>query len=290
MTSAKIQENIDAKTVRGFGDEWKRFDQTGLTVDELRDIFYHYFKIFPWDVLPPGAIGCDAGCGSGRWAQFVLPRVGQLHCVDASEEALEVARRNLKAFGNCTFHHASVADMPMAQGSMDFGYSLGVLHHIPDTQAGLMACSEKLKPGAPFLLYLYYAFDDRPLWFKLLWRVSDGARKAICRAPLWLRFGVSQVIATGVYVPLARLALLIEQLGGDVHAWPLASYRRRSFYTMRTDALDRFGTRLEQRFTAKQIQSMMERAGFERIQFSDSPPYWCALGYKKSSCVESQGF
>ena len=290
MTSAKIQENIDTKTVRGFGDEWKRFDQTGLTADELREIFYQYFKIFPWDVLLPGAIGFDAGCGSGRWAQFVLPRVGKLHCVDASEEALEVAKRNLKTFGNCIFHHASVADMPIVQGSMDFGYSLGVLHHIPDTQAGLMACSEKLKPGAPFLLYLYYAFDERPLWFKLLWRLSDLARKAICRAPFWLRYGVSQVIATVVYVPLARLALLLEQMGGDVSVLPLASYRHRSFYTMRTDALDRFGTKLEQRFSAKQIRSMMERVGFERIQFSDSPPYWCALGYKKSSCAGSQEF
>ena len=50
---------------------------------------------------------------------------------------------------------------------------------------------------------------------------------------------------------------------------------------MRTDALDRFGTQLEQRFTKKQIQEMMEVAWLDRIKFSDAVPYWCAVGYKK---------
>jgi hypothetical protein len=45
---------------------------------------------------------------------------------------------------------------------MDFGYSLGVLHHLPDPRAGLAACVTKLKPGAPMLVYIYYAFDNRP--------------------------------------------------------------------------------------------------------------------------------
>jgi len=50
---------------------------------------------------------------------------------------------------------------------------------------------------------------------------------------------------------------------------------------MRTDALDRFGTRLEQRFTRVQIEKMLEQAGLVDITFSDIAPYWCALGIKK---------
>jgi len=73
--------------------------------------------------------------------------------------------------------------------------------------------------------------------------------------------------------------LFLEKLGLDVELMPLSSYRSLSFYTMRTDALDRFGTRLEHRFTAREIKEMMEQAGLNRIAFSDSY-YWCALGYK----------
>jgi hypothetical protein len=52
---------------------------------------------------------------------------------------------------------------------------------------------------------------------------------------------------------------------------------------MRTDALDRFGTRLEKRFTTKQIRDMMERAGLEDIVFSQTVPYWCAVGRKSAA-------
>jgi len=52
---------------------------------------------------------------------------------------------------------------------------------------------------------------------------------------------------------------------------------------MRTDALDRFGTRVEQRFTRAEIQKMMEKSGLERITFSPDLPFWCAVGYRKIS-------
>jgi hypothetical protein len=52
---------------------------------------------------------------------------------------------------------------------------------------------------------------------------------------------------------------------------------------MRTDALDRFGTRLEQRFTKSQIKNMMDASGLEHIVFSDKQIYWLAVGYKKEA-------
>ena len=274
--------NADRPTVDGFGDEWTAFDQTDLSEAERERVFEQYFHQFPWKNLGPLAVGMDLGVGSGRWAMLVAPRVGHLHCVDASEKALDVARRNLQGAGNCSFHHASVDDIPLEDGSLDFGYSLGVLHHVPDTQAGLRACAQKLKPAAPFLVYLYYAFDNRPAWFRALWKGSDVGRRWISALPFRSRIVVSTGIATFVYWPLARLARLLERRGRNVENLPLAFYRDRSFYVMRTDALDRFGTRLEQRFTRAQIQQMMEQAGFERISFSDSPPYWCAVGYRSS--------
>tara|TARA_A100001011_G_scaffold295387_1_gene307685 strand:+ start:125 stop:295 length:171 start_codon:yes stop_codon:yes gene_type:complete len=51
---------------------------------------------------------------------------------------------------------------------------------------------------------------------------------------------------------------------------------------MRTDALDRFGTRLEQRFTRNEIKNMMQNAGLENIEFSNSKPFWVAVGNKSS--------
>jgi SAM-dependent methyltransferase len=272
--------NADRDTVAGFGYEWTTFDQTGLSADDAQRIFEEYFSMFPWQALPKDAVGFDLGCGSGRWAKLVAPRVGKLHCIDPSA-ALDVARRNLASLANCEFHQAAVDEIPLGDGSMDFGYSLGVLHHVPDTAAALTACVAKLKSRAPFLLYVYYAFDNRPAWFRVLWRSTDLLRRAVARMPYGVRFAISQSIAACVYWPLARIANLAEHSGMNVENFPLSFYRNRGFYVMRTDALDRFGTKLEQRFTKAEVRSMMDAAGLERIMFREEMPYWCAVGYAK---------
>ena len=101
------RQNIDEQTVDGFGDEWERFDQSELDPEEAQRLFDLYFAVFPWQELPEDAEGFDLGCGSGRWAKWVAPRVGRLHCIDPSS-ALEVAKRNLAEHLNCEFHSASV--------------------------------------------------------------------------------------------------------------------------------------------------------------------------------------
>src|SRR5437660_2528498 len=233
--------NLDRATVDDFGREWRRFDQSGVSSAELQRRFGEYFAIFPWESLPPDAVGFDAGCGSGRWAARVAPRVGRLHCIDASADALAVAQKSLAGLSNVNFHAASLDAMPLADNSMDFGYSLGVLHHLPDPAAGLAVCVRKLKRGAPMLVYIYYAFDNRPAWFRLLWRASDLLRHALSKAPFRLKSAVAELLAACVYWPLARGAWLFERLGGNVADWPLSAYRGRSYSATRTAALDRFG-------------------------------------------------
>jgi SAM-dependent methyltransferase len=279
MKSSQIT-NVDIPTVEGFGDEWTRFDQSGMSEEDTRRIFESYFSMFPWEDLHRDAVGFDLGCGSGRWAKLVAPRVGKLHCIDPSA-AIDVARRNLHKLTNCEFHRLGVDSIPFDEHSMDFGYSLGVLHHVPDTQSALTACVSKLKPGAPFLLYLYYAFDNRPDWFKILWRLSDWFRRVISKMPHGLRYITSQAIAVIIYWPLARLAKFLERLGVDVSNFPLSSYRKCGFYVMRTDALDRFGTSLERRFTKCEIEEMMKVAGLVEIRFNEMVPYWCAVGFAR---------
>lgn len=273
-------KNLDSAVVAGFGDEWTRFDQTELNAQERDSIARAYFAIFPWERLDSRSEGFDLGCGSGRWAAFVSPRVGSLHCIDASADALAVARSLLAGATNVRFHHASVDDIPLEDGSQDFGYSLGVLHHVPDTQRGLRQCVQKLKIGAPLLVYLYYRFDNRPTWFRLLHQLTELFRSIISRSPGNVRYGMSQIIAAVVYWPLARSAGVLRRLGAPFENFPLAAYSDRSFYVMRTDALDRFGTRLSRRYTRVEIQEMLQRVGLSEVRFSEAPPFWCAVGIR----------
>ncbi len=273
-------KNIDISVVEDFGKEWQAFNQRDIKNEDLLAAFNQYFHIFPLDQLHSESIGFDMGCGSGRWSKFIAPKVKQLNCIDPSPLALEQAKNNLKDFSNCEFECNAVSETQLKDNSQDFGYCLGVLHPIPRTADRLKSCASKLKRGAPFLLYLYYRFDNKPFWFKLIWNVSDIVRKIVSKLPFQIKLFISQIIAIFIYYPLSRLPLILEKLGFNVLNFPLSDYRNKPFYFLRTDALDRFGTKLEQRFTKVEINQMMVDAGFIDITFSDKTPYWVVLGKK----------
>ena len=279
-SKSQHKNNIDHQVVEDFGKEWKAFNQQSIAEQDLQSAFDQYFHIFPFEKISLNSIGFDMGCGSGRWAKLVANKVKVLNCIDPSAVALKQAKNNLSGFSNCHFECSAALDTELPEKSQDFGYCLGVLHHTSDTLAGLKNCAGKLKPGAPFLLYLYYRFDNRPLWFQSIWMLSDFARQVISRLPFALKLFTSQVIAALVYWPLARLARLLEKIGIPVKNIPLSDYRYKKFYFMRTDALDRFGTKLEKRYTKKEISQMMTEAGFEHLIFSPSEPFWVVVGHK----------
>ena len=272
---------LTSRLVSGTNGSSFRQGENELSAADRKAIFESYFRIFPWNELAPNSVGIDVGCGSGRWSAMVAPRVGHLHLLDASKEALAVAEQNLAGRRNVSFHLASVDEIPLADNSLDFAFSLGVLHHVPDTMAAICSVAAKLKIGAPFLIYLYYALENRPWWYRAIWRLSNGFRVLISHLPPRPRLVVSHIIALVIYLPLARLAAVVERFGLSPGSIPLAAYRHRSFYVMRTDAYDRFCTRLEQRFTRKQIDQMLTNAGFDKIRFSDHEPFWCAVGTKR---------
>ena len=83
-----------------------------------------------------------------------------------------------------------------------------------------------------------------------------------------------------IYFPLARFALASEKLGVDVSNFPLTDYRRKSLYFMKTDVLDRFGTRVEKRFSKDEIQSMLQEVGFRDTKFSQNMPFWVSISHK----------
>ena len=272
--------NTDTRVVKNFGREWRDFDNESLADSELLEMFQNYMAIFPWTSLSEKSIGFDAGCGSGRWAKYVAPNVGTLHCVDASSEAIEVARKLLSEHDNIVFHSESVNEFCIEESSCDFGYSLGVLHHIPDTQSALNACASKLKIGAPFLAYLYYDMSNSPLYMRIIFSSVSIVRKNVSKLPYKAKKVITDLIALLVYFPVARFARIVEFFGVEASKMPLFQYRKRSFYVMRNDSLDRFGTSLEKRFSKEQIYSLFENAGLRDTYISPEPPWWVVLAWK----------
>jgi len=115
----KKEGNFNSDVIHDFGNEWGKFNQESLETEETEQIFRKYFKIFPWERVNESACGFDLGCGSGRWARLVAPKVGKLYCIEPSEQALNVARKNLKNFNNIEF----AAIIPSKLSSTNFNGS-----------------------------------------------------------------------------------------------------------------------------------------------------------------------
>jgi SAM-dependent methyltransferase len=270
--------NLDRATVDHFGDEWSSFTQDeGWGSHGLDKVFAQYFAPLPSGALNLNAVVGDFGAGSGRWAAKVAPLVSQLYVLEPSTAAMSVARQALSRFNNVSYIAEPIGGPSMPDGLLDVAYSLGVIHHIPDSTQALRDVRATLKPGGVFLGYLYYALDNRPSWFKAIWRVSDKVRSWVSQLPVSRKRQVTDTAAALVYWPLARAARLLSWLGAPVAQIPLSQYSDKSFYVMRNDALDRLGTPLEQRFTRTEIAEMVLRAGFDTstLIFSESEPFWC---------------
>ena len=114
----------------------------------------------------------------------------------------------------------------------------------------------------------------------MLLRIVTATRHVVARLPRVPKMIVADAIAAFVYWPMAKFANLLDMAGRDPSWVPLFQYRRRSFYVMRNDSLDRFGTRLEKRYSQQKVRLLLEGAGLENIVFADGPPWWVAVGWR----------
>tara|TARA_Y100000590_G_C15494942_1_gene929275 strand:+ start:148 stop:972 length:825 start_codon:yes stop_codon:yes gene_type:complete len=273
-------KNIHKKSLSSFGDEWRTFTYE-LKDSEIIDIFNNYFDVFPKKFLNHDSIGFDLGCGTGRWAKFIAPKVKKLYCIDPSLPALNVAKKKLNHFNNCCFLNQNSNNFSIKKETMDFGYSLGVLHHVPNTKAAVSNCVSKLKKGSPFLLYLYYNLDNRSQNYKFIWQLSNILRLIISRLPFKIKIFFTNLIAYVIYFPWIKFLKFLKYINIKINNLPLSFYIDKSIYIIKNDSLDRFGTPLEKRFSKKQIENLMSESGLEKINFHNKEPYWIAVGYKK---------
>jgi len=266
----------DLELVERFDAEWRSFSR--VASKELDLTFERYFDVVPPESYREGALVVDAGCGAGRWAEQVQRRGARVIAVDLGR-SVEVAHDNTRASGRVVCVQGDVRSPPLRPASFDLVYSLGVLHHISETEDALGSLARLVRPGGLFLLYLYYALETRPPAYRAIFRGTDAARRLTSLLPQQILAIVATAIAAVAYWPLARLARVLAAVGatGLAAQLPLSFYARSSFRTMRNDSLDRFGTRLEKRYTRAEVTRLLEAAGLTNVIVSSQAPFWHAV-------------
>lgn len=259
---------------QSFGAQWEQYDEI---LPEHQAEFEQYFDIVNLDLLKESRI-CDLGCGIGRWSYFLREKCREIVLVDFSD-AIYVARRNLRNSDNAIFFMADIRRLPFKPDFCDFLFSLGVLHHMPVNALEEVRRLAKFAPRS--LIYLYYALDNRPIFFRVLYYAMEYMRRWISsiksdppkQVLIWL-------IAAFVYLPFIGLGYLVKPLGLEKQIPLHEFYKNKSFKRIRQDAHDRFCTSIEQRYSRKQIKELSDT--FSQIVISEHLPYWHFL------CIRNQ--
>ena len=286
MNHQNKDENLDQGVIDGFGHEWAAFDYAGTETTEALDAQFVAYCT-PLDLgqfNPATSVAGDFGAGSGRWSSRLAPYFSRVFALEPSDGASQVLRNKFVGDPKIVVLQETVGVNSIPLGSLDLAMSLGVLHHIPDTALAIKDVARSIKPGGVFLCYLYYNLENKPAYYNLIFKGMNIVRHVISASPQPVRRLSATIIATLVYWPLARLSKVLSTLGRNTSNFPLHHYADMPFVMLANDALDRFGTSLEQRFTRAEITEMLQAADFDLItlKFSDVEPFWTFAVNKKT--------
>lgn len=259
----------ERRTVRSYSYQWRKFKQ----------MFPHWERVFLDSIKPltpaffSGKRGLDAGCGFGRSLRYSAAYGAEMIGLDLSE-AIEAARENTRHLPNVHLVQGDIFHPPLAPQSLDFVYSIGVLHHLPDPKRGFLTLTRLVKPGAPMFIWVYLRNRGRQIAaFTLMRAVST-------RLPLRLLNVACLALAAAQWTTFVVPFRLLNHLGARSVAAriPFTLYAAYPFRVLHTDWFDGLSVPLVNYYRSHEVDAWYREAGFERIRID---PDWNgrALGY-----------
>jgi len=259
MRGKTLKDSVmQRKTGESFGFQWKAF----------REMYPEYEKNFLNYVAPlqpsffKDKVVLDAGCGFGRHSFYAAKYGAEVVALDLSD-AVESARDNLERFA---LSHVVQADVyrPPLQRKFDFVFSIGVLHHLPNPEAGFRALVRLLRNGDEIFAWVY-GKENRSFKLKVMEPVHSVAKRlpyrvlyALCVCPALLYHSVNLL-----YKALLRLGLkgLAEKL-------PFKYYANFPFRVKHADAFDFLSTQVNNYYSREEFRAWFERAGLKKIRIT----------------------
>jgi SAM-dependent methyltransferase len=252
-------DDLARRTQASFGYEWTCFDDWKASGSTN---FQDYFSGVSLAELRNARV-LDAGCGMGRHARQLAAHCERIVAVDFSR-AIDAAARNVRELRNVSCVQADLTAVPVLDEGFDFVYSMGVLHHLANTEEAVQALVRKLRRGGMLRLYLYWKRDG---WTGWLLKVVSAVRRVTTRLPFpllralcWM---LSVLLYTFVVLPYrALIALGIRAPEG----WPLFVYTKYPFAVLHNDQFDRFSAPLEKRYSEAEARALLESVGLRDVR------------------------
>jgi SAM-dependent methyltransferase len=210
----KNRSAVRDNTAARFGYEWNEFSSFD-SIEEEKGMAT-WFSPRRLDDLA-GLTVFDAGCGMGRHATIAARHgVRRLVGIDLGT-AVDAAFKNTRRLESVCIVQGDIYFPPLRARAFDAGYSLGVLHHLPDPQRGFTALAEMVKPRGWFQVWVYGHEGNG-----LLLHVLNPVRSMTSKMPLFALKTLAAVVAA----PFVIAAKTVYRIPGIGRRLPYAPYMK----------------------------------------------------------------
>lgn len=273
--AATAEARAKLATRESFGFEWTHYSEM---LPEWEENARFYFEPIGDQALA-GALVLEGGCGKGRHTYYALKAGARVVAVDFSR-AIDVAARNCEGVGgDKLFVQADLMALPFAAATFDLAVSFGVLHHLPDPEAGFGRLVALVRTGGRALVYLYHALEGEPIKQAIL-RAVTAVRRVTVKMPHRALLPATTLLGWALYAGVVTPYKLLARF--DVtrplaEKMPLRAYAGYPVRVIVNDQFDRFSAPIENRYRRDEVAGWLARAGLTDTEIR--PGYgWRAVG------------
>lgn len=117
----------------------------------------------------------DVGCGNGYVLSKYAAEGSDVFGIDITQAGIDLCRMRFELLGlKGDFQVADAQDIPFPDNTFDCVCSMGVLHHVPDTQKALDEIHRVLKPGGRLIVMFYHRHSAKYQFKYRVWSLMTG--------------------------------------------------------------------------------------------------------------------
>jgi len=259
-----------SQTIKDFGTQWFHYqDVKGFfgSMELFSDMVFPFLK-------PEDLKGCkvaEIGSGSGRIVNMLL-RAGAAHVIATDpSDAFDILGNNIEQPEKVTCLKITGDQLP-PYGDLDYVFSIGVLHHIPDPKPVVDAAFKALKPGGRHLIWLY-GKEGNSLYLAFL-----GPLRALTKR---LPHFILSILVWIIYFPTYLYVKLCHIFPLHLRAYMLHVFGKMSPEKQRLIIYDQLNPAHAKYYTRFEAEKLLSDGKFENIQIHHRHGYsWTLIGTK----------
>ena len=152
--------SIESKFTIGSSDFFSDYDYQREEIETIeRSYEIHEYQKFK------GKKVLDVGCGNGYVLNFYSKEGAHVHGIDLTKTAIDLTKKRFEMNNlNGEFSVQDAQNLLYEDNYFDCICSMGVLHHVPDTQKAISEIFRVLKPGGRIIVMFYHKNSFKFQW------------------------------------------------------------------------------------------------------------------------------